>query len=53
MAKDNKIVMPSSGAGLMRYTEGYKSNMEISPQLFMIFSGIVIALLIGLHISGI
>ncbi len=32
MAKDNKINMPSSGAGLTRYYEGQESNITFSPE---------------------
>ncbi|MGV8161956.1 MAG: preprotein translocase subunit Sec61beta [Candidatus Nanoarchaeia archaeon] len=46
MAKDNKINMPSSGAGLTRYFDDEKSNIMISPQATVIIILIVVALVL-------
>ncbi len=48
MAKDNRISLPSSGAGLTRYFESEKSKIMIPPQIviFGILAMIVIILLL-------
>ncbi len=45
MAKDNKLRMPSSGGGLIRYYDEYKSRLQINPW-YVITAIIVIAILI-------
>ncbi len=44
MAKDNKINMPSSGAGITQYFDDYKSKIEFKPEHIVIFAVIVIVL---------
>ncbi len=46
MAKNDKINMPSSGAGLTRYFDGYSSNIMISPEatVFVIITCIILIL---------
>jgi preprotein translocase subunit Sec61beta len=44
MSKDDKVQMPSSMGGLVRYFDEYKSKWEISPGTIVII-GIVLALL--------
>jgi preprotein translocase subunit Sec61beta len=46
MAKDNKINMPSSGAGLTRYFDDEKSNIMISPQATVVLILVVVALVL-------
>jgi preprotein translocase subunit Sec61beta len=48
MAKDNRINLPSSGAGLTRYFDNEQSNIMISPQtaIFIILAVIVVVLLL-------
>jgi len=40
---DNKINMPSSFGGLMRYNEEYKSPFQISPTNVVLFIILIIA----------
>ncbi len=46
MAKQDKISMPSSMGGIVRYFDEYKSNVELSPQAVIII-GVLLALIIG------
>ncbi len=49
---EQKIQMPSSGGGLVRYFDGYKAKLEISPftVVWMIVAVIIITSL--LHLLG-
>jgi len=40
---ENRIQMPQSGGGLIRYFEEYKSKIEMSPQLVI---GVIIVIII-------
>jgi len=51
MAKD-KISMPSSGAGITRYFDDYKSKIEFKPHHIIVLVIIVIIIEIFLHIQG-
>jgi len=42
----DKISMPSSGGGLMRYFDDYKSKIQIPPSWIIIFVAIVIVVMI-------
>lgn len=42
MAHDNKIRMPSSGAGITQYFDDYKSKIEFQPIHIVIFAAVVI-----------
>ncbi|MFH1210898.1 MAG: preprotein translocase subunit Sec61beta [archaeon] len=44
-----KIQMPSSGGGLIRYFDDYKSKLEITPTVIIIAIVIVILLELYLH----
>ncbi|MFA6073217.1 MAG: preprotein translocase subunit Sec61beta [Candidatus Woesearchaeota archaeon] len=46
MSKDNKITMPSSGAGLTRYFDDEKSNIMISPQATVVLILVVVAVIL-------
>lgn len=48
MAKDNRINLPSSGAGLTRYFDDVHSKIMINPQVavFAILGVVVILLLV-------
>lgn len=46
MSKDNKINMPSSGAGITRYFDDEKSNIMISPKATIMFILIVVAVVL-------
>jgi len=43
MAKDDRISMPSSMGGIVRYTEEYTSKILLSPEVVV---GIIIAILL-------
>ena len=46
---DNKINLPGSGGGLVRYFDDYKSKIEIKPTTVIIAIAIVIAVEIFLY----
>ncbi len=48
MAQD-KISMPSSGGGLVRYFEDYKSRLEVPPLYIIIIIAVVIVAEIFLY----
>lgn len=52
MAKDDRITMPSSGAGITRYFEDYKTKVTMKPQHVIILAVIIILLIVFLHIQG-
>jgi preprotein translocase subunit Sec61beta len=49
---DNKIQLPQSGGGLVRYSEDYKSKIELSPMTVVVMIIVVILVEIGLHVFG-
>jgi preprotein translocase subunit Sec61beta len=51
MSKD-RISMPSSGAGITRYFEDYKSKLGFKPGVVIIFTLIVIVLVLFLQAYG-
>ncbi len=51
MAK-NRINLPSSGAGITRYFDDYKSKLEFKPGLIIIFTVIIIVLMLFLQTYG-
>jgi len=46
MARDNRITMPTSGAGLTRYFDDEKSKIMISPQAGVAIILIVVILIL-------
>ena len=52
MSKDNRIQMPSSGGGIVRYFEDYKSKISIKPHYVLIMVVVVLILEIILHKYG-
>ena len=52
MARDNKITMPSSSAGITRYFEEFKSNITLKPTHVIILAVIIMAIIIFLNIKG-
>ena len=46
---DNKIQLPSSGGGLVRYSDEVKSNIMISPSTVVVLIVLVITGLALLH----
>ncbi len=51
MAKD-KIMMPSSGAGITRYFEEYHSKLRFKPGHVIVICIVVIIITLLLHIYG-
>lgn len=49
MASDNKMMLPSSQGGLVRYFDEYKSKYQLKPTHVLILAGVVIAAEILLH----
>ena len=47
---DNRIQLPQSGGGLVRYFEDYKSKIEFSPWVIIIFILIIIVGVIILQV---
>jgi preprotein translocase subunit Sec61beta len=52
MAKNNKVSMPSSQGGLVRYFDDYKSKIEFKPGYIIVFVIVIIILEILLHLYG-
>ena len=52
MARNNKVTMPTSGAGITRYFEEYKSSISISPGQVIILVILVLVIVILLHRFG-
>ena len=52
MARNDKVQMPSSGAGLTRYFDDYKSKIEIKPGHVIILIVVVIIIEVILHLQG-
>ncbi len=52
MANDDRIRLPSSGAGLTRYFDEYKSKISFKPGHIIILVVIVIILVLMLHAFG-
>ena len=48
MASD-KVQMPSSGGGLVRYFDDYKSKIEISPVVIIVIIALIAIVEILLH----
>lgn len=49
MAKDNKIDMPTSGGGLMRYSGESRSKLQFKPEHVLILIVVVIVIQLVLH----
>ena len=47
-----KIQMPQSGGGLVRYFDDYKSKIEISPVTVVVMIIVVILIEAGLYLLG-
>lgn len=52
MARDNKVSMPSSMGGLVRYFDEYKSKIEFKPGHIVVFIIIIMVIEIVLHWKG-
>ena len=49
----DKISMPASMGGLVRYFDEYKSRIEFDPGHIIVLAIVIIVLEIVLHVSGI
>ncbi|MBI1972676.1 preprotein translocase subunit Sec61beta [Candidatus Woesearchaeota archaeon] len=49
---DNRITLPTSGGGLMRYSEESSSKLKVSPVTVMVIIGIIIVLAILINTGG-
>lgn len=49
---DNRITLPTSGGGLMRYSEETTSRIKVSPVTVMVIIGIIIVLAILINTGG-
>ncbi len=52
MARDNKINLPSSGGGLIRYFDEYRSKISFKPGHIIVLVVIIIIIEIVLHTWG-
>lgn len=52
MANDNRITLPSSGGGLMRYSDETSSRVKVSPVTVMVIIGIIIVVAILINMKG-
>lgn len=52
MSRNNKISMPSSQGGLVRYFDEYRSKIEFKPGYIIVFVIIIMILEIILHLYG-
>ncbi len=52
MARDNKVHMPSSTAGITRYFDEYKSKIEFKPGHIIILCIIIMVISFILHSYG-
>ena len=52
MSKNDKIQMPSSGAGITRYFDDYKSKIEFKPEHVVVLVILVIVIIVILHLTG-
>jgi preprotein translocase subunit Sec61beta len=49
---EEKIRMPATQGGLVRYFEDYKSKFEFKPGHVILMAGIVVVIEILLHVRG-
>ena len=52
MARQNKVSMPHSTAGLTRYFDEYKSKLEISPGHVIVLAIVIGGIIVLLHQFG-
>ena len=52
MAKDNRINLPSGGAGLTRYFDEYKSTFSFKPGHVILIAMLIIVIVVILHTYG-
>lgn len=49
---DNKIRIPSSGGGITRYFDDYKSSFELAPGAVIVLAVVIMVIIILLHYFG-
>ncbi len=52
MSKNDRVQMPSSGAGITRYFDDYKSKIEFKPEHVIILAILIIVIIVVLHLAG-
>jgi len=52
MSRKDRIAMPSSGAGITRYFDEYKSKIEFKPQYIIVLVILVILIEVFLHLNA-
>ena len=52
MARNDRVQMPSSGGGLIRYFDDYRSKIELKPGHVLVLIAVVVILVIALHAWG-
>ena len=52
MSSKDRIGLPSSGAGLTRYFDDYKSKIQFKPGHIIIFTAVVVLIILVLHVYG-
>jgi len=52
MSRDNKIQMPSSGAGITRYFDDARSKVELKPAHVIILAVLIILIVVFLHMQS-
>lgn len=52
MARNNKVSMPSSTAGITRYFDEYQSKVKLKPGHVIILCVVVIVLTLLMHVYG-
>ena len=52
MAKNEKINMPTSTAGITRYFDDYKSKIQFKPGHVIVMCMVIMAIIIILHLFG-
>lgn len=52
MSRNDKIQMPSSGAGITRYFDDYKSKFELKPAHVVILAILIMLVIVILHMQS-
>ncbi|MBW3014991.1 preprotein translocase subunit Sec61beta [Candidatus Woesearchaeota archaeon] len=52
MSRDNKISMPTSTAGITRFSDASKSKVSFKPEYVIVFVIVVALIIILLHLYG-
>ncbi|PIN79751.1 preprotein translocase subunit Sec61beta [Candidatus Woesearchaeota archaeon CG10_big_fil_rev_8_21_14_0_10_34_8] len=52
MSRDNKVTMPTSGAGITRYFDDSRSKIQFKPEHIIILAAIILIVIILLHMYG-